>query len=252
MIKTLLSILFIGISLNAHALDFSKQIAHVTFNDNAANKTLDDSSVTNNDGTYSSNSSTTYVEGKIGGAHNDYFANLPFHEAYTFTNISAAIWVKPAALTVGNAFMAQWNYSNNYRSWYMLQDTTTKEKFTVRLSPTGTNTGATYTTSNDNIFSVDTWTHIAFTYSTTGPTIKLYVNGALINSTGAPPASLYHAHQPLAFYNIEAGYGAGDYNGLLDDARVFNYVISENDIKILYNAGHGTEYDFNPQVILTD
>ncbi len=80
------------------------------------------------------------------------------------------------------------------------------------------------------------WTHIATTYSSTTRELKFYVNGQLDKTdtnVGPPSASA----NPIG---IGANYvGADPYTGSLDELRAYNRVLSDDDIRNLYNWAPG-------------
>jgi prepilin-type N-terminal cleavage/methylation domain-containing protein len=77
------------------------------------------------------------------------------------------------------------------------------------------------------------WYHIAGTYD--GATIKTYVNGVLDRQVAAS------GNMDTTTYALDLGKtadGAANYfNGLIDDARVYNRALSAAEIAAIYNAG---------------
>ena len=77
--------------------------------------------------------------------------------------------------------------------------------------------------------SLNTWYHLVGTYD--GTTIKIYVNGVLKNTTNYPEGNLNSSGT-----NLEIGSQGNtrEFNGTIDEVRIYNQVLSEEQIKALY------------------
>ncbi len=77
------------------------------------------------------------------------------------------------------------------------------------------------------------WTHVAGVYD--GTSVSLYINGLLIGSTPAPGAIVPSAND----LNIgrDPSNSARFFNGLIDEAAIFNRALSAQEIATIYNAG---------------
>lgn len=75
------------------------------------------------------------------------------------------------------------------------------------------------------------WYHLAFTWD--GTDTKIYINGRLDNETSQTYSASANAN------SLHIGeLGTSDYfNGQIDDARVYNYGLTETQVKTLYNDG---------------
>ncbi len=95
--------------------------------------------------------------------------------------------------------------------------------------------GDTYRVNSTTIHPADgnTWVHIAGTYD--GVTLKVYINGILSDSlTPSNPINIATNNQPL---NIGAqSSGSVNFDGDIDDARVYNTALSEIEIQGLIAA----------------
>jgi hypothetical protein len=78
------------------------------------------------------------------------------------------------------------------------------------------------------------WHHGAITYS--GGTLKIYVDGALDRTISETPALTQFPYSA----DLEIGFCAGgsNYIGKLDDIRIYNRVLSEAEIKVVYSASN--------------
>ena len=74
---------------------------------------------------------------------------------------------------------------------------------------------------------LNTWTHVAVTYD--GSSIRHYINGALDRTTGASCSVTNTNSRPI---RVGAnGAGVENFNGLIDDLRVYNRVLSASEVR---------------------
>jgi len=82
-----------------------------------------------------------------------------------------------------------------------------------------------------------TWRHVAGTYNN-NTQIQIYVNGIIENSLAigncSPGTNIIVGSHPAPVVL---------FNGTMDDVRIYNRVLSSNEIFNLWNAGNGTEAD---------
>lgn len=79
------------------------------------------------------------------------------------------------------------------------------------------------------------WNMLTVTFDSTAGKAKFYINGALIGSDSWGYGALYNTYQDLYI-----GYGMLDgeekfYKGLMDELRIYNYALTDKEIKALYN-----------------
>ncbi|MGE0638292.1 MAG: LamG-like jellyroll fold domain-containing protein [Bacteroidia bacterium] len=104
-----------------------------------------------------------------------------------------------------------------------------------------------YTMSAD----VNTWHHLVVTYEKTGDfasVTKLYINGDLKTTDNQPVAIAYPGGETL---HIGQNHGGVNFTGELDDIRIYNTLLSETDIQLLFNettVGVAAT-DFNSSVV---
>ena len=99
-----------------------------------------------------------------------------------------------------------------------------------------------------NVITANKWTHVAATYD--GATVKLYVDGQLMNSAALPAASFVKGTSPLVLGRRSSGLLF--FNGSIDEVRIWNIARSQVDIQNnMNNELNGTEtgllsyYKFN-------
>lgn len=94
--------------------------------------------------------------------------------------------------------------------------------------------GLRYTKFESSPLPAGTWGHYTLTYD--GTTIATYKNGSLISGTLANGTIDSTTGAP---FKIGMGGGYPDFIGLLDEVRIYNRVLSVNEINALYNNGNG-------------
>jgi len=158
--------------------------------------------------------------GKFGKAlifdgSNDYATintNLP-----TLTEGSISMWVNRTGTTgtyqmlftdSGSQFEMTWNNATT---------------LTFYVNNVGVNT--------NSALNLNTWYYLAGTFSETGNFQRLYVNGVLVNSSTYPG----DATTATRYFGSRAG--SYPFNGLIDEAKVYNAALTEDEIKIDYNRG---------------
>ena len=145
---------------------------------------------------------------------------------------SVSVWVKIPSSWAGGTYPnvvskgAAYGWDTDGWSLYMFQDN--------RIG-IGFRNGATTNTLDFTNTIKDEWTHIVGTWD--GSTMNIYQNGVLKNtrSQTITPATTTVA--------LEIGRGMSHYfDGLLDDVRIYNRGLSEQEIKNLYEAALYTRY----------
>ncbi len=81
-------------------------------------------------------------------------------------------------------------------------------------------------TSGNNAFSPNNWTHVAVTW--TGTTLQYYINGVPFGASQSANPTLTANTQPLYIGNNDTGVRA--YDGIIDELKIFNRVLSAAEI----------------------
>lgn len=81
------------------------------------------------------------------------------------------------------------------------------------------------------------WYHVVATHDTTGR-VAIYANGALsVESLGLTNGTINNGTQDLVIGNNAAGWGDRYWTGAIDDVRIYNRVLTLNEIQQLYYYG---------------
>lgn len=104
----------------------------------------------------------------------------------------------------------------------------------IRFCVNGVGNGITIST-----FTIGTWYHIIGT-ATAGSSVKLYVDGTKVSETATVP-------NPIVSYNGYLGINSAAYypspnnfNGFIQDVRIYNRALSADEVNILYELGNST------------
>ena len=145
-------------------------------------------------------------------------SNLP-SGASAFTS---SVWIRPSN-NGNNLYILKWGVSAsgtmNALIWYGATSSVSQAFYANDLGTAA------------NSVLVNTWTHVVATYD--GTTRKIYLNGNL-SISDTPTAPNVTANQSLYFGSV----GGGAYfPGQIDDVRIYNYALTANQIKTLFNNG---------------
>ena len=216
--------------------------AHYAF-DEGTGVTATDSSGNNRNGTITG---ATWTTGKIGGAvgfnGTSNYVSIP---RLNYDEISVSTWFYKNANDTANAdaIFGGWRWDTNLQL---------REGFDLRFYPSspdrldfiltsksesGTRTTKTGTYSFSN--SVGNWYYAAGTYNKTTGEQKLYVDGQLVNTQLHPAGNTI---VPLTSYSdMRIGHSRvnnGYMDGKVDEVRVYNRALSDQEVLDLFNDGN--------------
>ncbi len=179
----------------------------------------------------------TYTLGKIGWGMEfdptDEYVSIPYNAAFSPTTaVTVEAWVKMADPTLDRRIV-----SKTEGSGYTLGttiDSVADQNFYVYRNGTYGKVGW-----NNSNFSSDTWYHMVGTYD--GRYMKFYVNGDLKDTDDAGATyPIYQISNNLCI-GIEAASPActttGDFDGVIDEVKIFNYARSQAQVSYDYNGG---------------
>ena len=217
-------------------------LAHWLLNDDAADTDVADTTG-NYDGTLNGGDNTEdkSVSGKINqaftfnGADDD--VSVASLDEITPSNVKTfAVWIYPTGTGISGV-VGRHTYNTGYYDNYGF-GINYNDQVVYGLA---SNNNAEW---HENLYGsvdLDTWSHIVFTIEDDGADKEgnLYINGDLV-ATHTGTASYYN-------YDFYIGRGGRVDNtglyfeGYIDDVRLYNRVLTEEDVKALYNVGGGTE-----------
>jgi hypothetical protein len=195
--------------------------------DEVSGITAEDASGENNDGiltsaTFSSNSTLGKVKNALSFDGVDDRIRADSSNFGMAKNFTVMAWVFDSDSDVGNIISngSPWDYRMYIHS---------SNKLYAQVSLDDTSSG--YFSSNGTIPSEE-WAHVAFMFD--GSTIKIYINGSLDKSS----SHVGEVQTPNNNTVYLGTYGSGEYfQGNIDDARIYNRVLTSSEIQAIYNQG---------------
>jgi len=224
----------------------SNLVGHWTMDDNAANTVVTDSSGNNNDGIAQYNTSVLHRAGIMDGAldfdgANDYI-NCGNDTSLDITgSVSISAWVNFDTLSTNfQTIVAKRGAIADRVANYVIRTGPNANQDQIQFYYHDGTDWHVYTTSNANLVA-GRWYHIAATFTFgTGSSMKCYVNNNILTGNwnlgdGNSPVSTNT--KPVTI----GGLTTGKYlDGAIDNVKIFDTVLSEEEIKTLYNEGSGT------------
>lgn len=152
------------------------------------------------------------------------------------SQVTLAAWVNENNLNNACSIAGTWDdVDGNLRTYslYPLQQSawgSTYHPFAFAISNTGSNYPAAYGPAT-NFISPHTWYFLTGTFD--GTNIKLYVNGALTQTTSAPGAIYTNSKPFLIGQQLECG-GIHYFNGSISNVQLYNYALTASQVSQLY------------------
>ncbi|MDP3772440.1 MAG: LamG domain-containing protein [bacterium] len=84
--------------------------------------------------------------------------------------------------------------------------------------------------------SLNTWHHLVGTWSSGGKTMRLYLDGVEVATNAGASGSITYYEKPLEI-GVNTNTANTEFNGLIDDVRIYNRALSPQEIQRLYNVG---------------
>ncbi|RKX66614.1 MAG: hypothetical protein DRP42_02760 [Tenericutes bacterium] len=217
-------------------------VAHWKMNDVSGTTVVDNIGGFN--GTWTRDVSNDSVTGKIDKAlypNDANYAACGNNTAFDYnTPFSVACWVKRDVAGVKRALIGKWAAIS--RGWFCQFRDTNKLWFLLYHDgshSTGMETTNTYT-------STGTWVHWTFTYDGSGARtgIRIYRNASSVALTAIGQTTLSDTVQVVDPLTLATHLvGSTIFNGSLDDIRIYDRELIQDDIDLIYNGGAGTEDD---------
>jgi len=168
------------------------------------------------------------AEGKIGKAcsfaSNTYVSISSNSALETSGTKTISLWVKPTSST--GTIISKYE-SDTYEDGF---------KFDVNWA--NIKNSATAWFGNSYSLPLNTWSHVAYTWNTNSGKIRVYVNGVFVSESNTISGSFNGNSAPLIFgasiygpSNSVCYWDSCFYKGLIDEARIYNRILSDDEIK---------------------
>lgn len=201
-------------------------IAYYPFNGNA-----NDESGNGNNGTVYD---ATLITDKCGNPNSAYYFDgnddiiiVDHNSMLNPPNITISVWVSIAQYTIWGRIVDKYIYTEN--TGYNIIIDPGDASFRFEFWGVDNNKYP----ENSQPIPINTWTHVVSTFD--GHTQKIYINGALENSIIINTA-IKHTNRYLSIGNGDDGNGYLPFNGTIDEVRIYNYALNDQDIQTLYNT----------------
>jgi len=226
-------------------------VGHWTFDGPDMVSNVADRSGNGNNGALQGQTSTTTVRGVLGQALDfdgvDVYVDVPSISSINGTTaLTVTAWFKSDTFGASNEGIISKYVGDgeSNRSWVLLSDTQTNGQGDPRVSVVLSSDG-TYQSANAVIGGTtlleDTWYFGTFTYDASGNT-ELFLNGVSEGTDSAPPSSLHSSSKSVLLglqysESGDAGQDSNSWNGAIDDVRIYNRVLSADEVNRLYELG---------------
>ncbi|KKN77137.1 hypothetical protein LCGC14_0363330 [marine sediment metagenome] len=161
---------------------------------------------------------------------NDYVSVADDDSLDLSTKATWSLWVKRAQYTDLGGLLNKYFSAGGRRSYTLLEASGDNTEIGLFLSPNGASPDVYYTT-NDCAPVDDEWTYIAVTYDE-GSAIY-YKNGVQCDTDSSSVTSIHPSSEPLL---IGSSYDS-DFNGSIDEVRIYNRSLNVSEIIEIYNSG---------------
>jgi hypothetical protein len=152
-------------------------------------------------------------------------------------NFTITAWINLRALSTENLVARK--AEAPYKGWgFFIYGTTYPRLAFDYHYGDGTSNTHTALMANTNL-QTNNWYHVAITVIN-GNSIRFYLNGALDGERTLTQRFIY-PDKSLLIGKSESGYHGGYTNGIIDEVRIYNYVLNAGEILAQYNNSTGTE-----------
>lgn len=175
-------------------------------------------------------------------AANDAYVRVPRSKALEASAITVSMWIKRAGTLTGQSGLLAKTWQDNTGPTYHSYNLSFSNNSSTEILWTiGHSSGAT-SISYDGIPNGQ-WTHITASYNPleTSGQMKIYINGALASNGDLTEPVVYDPTDTGDLYigtNQQAG--GQNFNGSMDEVRVYNYGLSAEEVHLIYNASKTT------------
>ena len=156
------------------------------------------------------------------------------------TRLSLAAWINMDGIGSTETVISKWSTTGDKREWQFSVSNT--GKLTGNFG-TGTGTQGASEITDDNVITGDgsTWYHVCMTYD--AGTVVLYVDGVAVDSTtfGTIVTTLNNDDQDILIGKIEGGGSDNFFDGVIDDVRIYDTVLSATEVSEIANSTLGSE-----------
>lgn len=155
------------------------------------------------------------------------------------SSISVAFWIQRTDSWNDKERIVYWAKPNgNYvgNGWFVTSNDTGAQRFAILMCVDGLNYF--YVKEEpDQFFPINTWVHITLTFDSETDSYKIYKNGEIqpVSIYGKPESITPSPDIKYLGYN-SPGYNNSFFHGKLDEFRIYNYILTQDEVKALVNV----------------
>ncbi len=199
-----------------------------------------------NHGYIQGQTATTTALGKLGQAlildGSDDYISVSNESQFDFERtdpFSISLWFKFSNNSTNGTLFAKQLNGGNFPGINFYIDGTNRRAYFILVSVDGGGNSLNVSTSMNSL-NRDTWTHVIMTYdgSSSATGVKIYFNGvsqSLTVGVNSLTSSILNNTSPTFGRNLSSA--GSTLKGSIDDARVYNRELSENEVKSIHKGG---------------
>jgi len=139
------------------------------------------------------------------------------------------------------AIMSKWTHSAadpNHRSYCLVTDVNRTLVFAISDLVHQWDAAFHYFVTTNNVFDLNTWSHVAAVYDQPAGARRIYVNGAQVAERIDPPITVTNTTAAVGIgAHSPAGAAESFFNGMIDELSFYSKALSGAEIQATYNAG---------------
>ena len=215
----------VTVTANFELVSPSSSLAGQWSFDEGTGTKIGDTSGNNNNGTIAG---ATWVNGKVGKALsfdgvNDY-VEIPYNSILNPKKaLTIEAWINPCSTAADQRILSKSPYPNN--DYSMIRASNNRVLVSMKINGT---VQSIYSPANS--VPVGTWTHVAGTYD--GTRMRLYINGAQVNSFAVCGEIGAHAEPLMIGKNVTSAY----FKGMVDEVSIYNKALTAAEVLSRYQA----------------
>jgi hypothetical protein len=153
-------------------------------------------------------------------------------------NMSISLWAYIRTEADWSFLLAKMTGDSSSKSYGFYLDNSSPHKKLVFSLNTDSDGGASV---SNNAVTLNSWMHIVGIWD--GSRTKLYVNGILQNDFDyCGGTNIKDTANNLVFGASSDLSGGNWFNGLIDDVRIYNYALTQEQVKTVYNGGSAVQF----------
>lgn len=178
-------------------------------------------------------------DGKVNGAfyaNNDGHIELGALDLTSYTGLTLATWVKPTSFQSYHSICDNESYNGGLRDGWVFRISNIQDiNFVLADTESGGGAGES-SISSTTLLNKDEWAHVVATWD--GTTMLLYINGSVELDTDTWDGTIPNHGDVCSVMGLRT---SNNFQGYVDDFRLYDYALSATEVTELYNSGSGTE-----------